>query len=166
MRRDRLHAVSASGDALEYCFGRGVCGAGVSGGIWTPGRAAAGGWRFAALTCFHGRNDYGFAARLWSYGYVCAGRASTPVILKAGVLALFLGASVFAVRRILAFVARMKFYREHVFVCKDQDRKLGTWTIRGFFWTTGNRSDVILSAGKVVAVASSLSLAKAEGAKA
>lgn len=21
-----------------------------------------------------GRNDYGFAARLWSYGYVCAGR--------------------------------------------------------------------------------------------
>ena len=30
-------------------------------------RAAA----FAALT---GRNDSGFAARLWSYGYVCAGR--------------------------------------------------------------------------------------------
>ena len=63
MRRSCVRAVSASGGALEYRFGRGVCGAGVSGGIWPPGRAAAGGGLCSA-DLFPGRNDYGFTACL------------------------------------------------------------------------------------------------------
>ena len=130
MRRDRLRAVSAGGDALEYCFGRGVCGAGVSGGIWTPGRAAAGGGPFAALTCFLGGMTMALLLAFGHTGMYAPGGIYTGD-LKAGVLALFLAASVFAVRRILAFVDRMKFYREHVFSVKIQDRKLGT-DDRGF----------------------------------
>ena len=73
--------------------------------------------------------------------------------LKAGVLALFLGASVFAVRRILAFVDRMKFYREHVFSVKI---RIGSWeqTIEAFLDTGNGLRDPV--SGKSVAVASSL----------
>ena len=66
---------------------------------------------------------------------------------------MFLGASVFAVRRILAFVDRMKFYREHVFSVKI---RIGSWeqTIEAFLDTGNGLRDPV--SGKSVAVASSL----------
>lgn len=111
-------------------------------------RAAA----FAALTCFLGGMTMALLLAFGHTGMYAPGGIYTGD-LKAGVLALFLGASVFAVRRILAFVDRMKFYREHVFSVKI---RIGSWeqTIEAFLDTGNDLRDPV--SGKSVAVASSL----------
>ena len=111
-------------------------------------RAAA----FAALTCFLGGMTMALLLAFGHTGMYAPGGIYTGD-LKAGALALFLGASVFAVRRILAFVDRMKFYREHVFSVKI---RIGSWeqTIEAFLDTGNGLRDPV--SGKSVAVASSL----------
>lgn len=110
-------------------------------------RAAA----FTLLTCFLGGVTMGLLLAFGHTGMYAPGGIYTGD-MKAGVLALFLGASVFAARKIIAVVDRMKFYREHVFTVRIQ---IGDWEqeVRAFLDTGNGLRDPI--SGKSVAVASS-----------
>ena len=110
-------------------------------------RAAA----FTLLTCFLGGITMALLLAFGHTGMYAPGGIYTGD-LKAGALALFLGASVFAARKIISVVDHMKFYREHVFVVRI---RIGDWEqeVRGFLDTGNGLRDPI--SGKSVAVASS-----------
>lgn len=110
-------------------------------------RAAA----FAAMTCFLGGMTMALLLAFGHTGMYAPGGIYTGD-LKAGILALFLGASVYAVRRILKVAGKVRFYQEHVFSIRI---RIGSWEthVEGFLDTGNGLRDPV--SGKSVAVASS-----------
>ena len=106
---------------------------------------------FTLLTCFLGGVTMALLLAFGHTGMYAPGGIYTGD-LKAGVLALFLGVSVFAARKIIAVVDRTKFYREHVFTVRIW---IGDWEqeVRAFLDTGNGLRDPI--SGKSAAVASS-----------
>ena len=106
---------------------------------------------FTLLTCFLGGVTMALLLAFGHTGMYAPGGIYTGD-LKAGVLALFLGVSVFAARKIIAVVDRTKFYREHVFTVRI---RIGDWEqeVRAFLDTGNGLRDPI--SGKSAAVASS-----------
>lgn len=107
---------------------------------------------FTLLTCFLGGVTMALLLAFGHTGMYAPGGIYTGD-MKAGALALFLGASVFAARKIIAVVDRAKFYREHVFTVRI---RIGDWEqeVRAFLDTGNGLRDPI--SGKSVAVASSI----------
>ena len=113
---------------------------------------------FTLMTCFLGGVTMALLLAFGHTGMYAPGGIYTGD-LKAGVLALFLGASVFTARKIIAVVDRTKFYREHVFTVKI---RIGDWEqeVRAFLDTGNGLRDPV--SGKSAVVASSALWAELE----
>lgn len=105
---------------------------------------------FVTLSCLLGGMTMALLLAFGHTGWYVPGGIYTGN-MKVGVLALFLGAAVFAARRMITVVDQVKFYREHVVTVRI---RIGAWEQNvQAFWDTGNclRDP---AGGKAVAVCS------------